>query len=178
MRIHLGCGNNVKEGYLNIDKYVVGEGIENYDILSLPFALGSVDEILAEHLVEHLSFEEESSFFSEMYRLLSPGGVLRIEVPDLEWVLKKFLNAKDEFQEFYQVGAIDHYFGNGPACDNRWGLLTTAIWGNQNGNGQFHKNGYTRSKLLAIQKLVGFSSIEVKVNFNKGTQVLVADFKK
>lgn len=178
MKLHVGCGSKVLEGYTNIDKYVDGPNIEKFDILKLPYADYSIDEILAEHLVEHLTFAEEKIFFEEMYRLLKTNGLLHIEVPDFEWVVKAFLDAKDQFNDFYQVGAIDHYFGNGLGCDNRWGLLTTAIWGNQNGSGQFHKNGYTKKKFESIARIIGFSSVEISESFNKGTQVLIAKFKK
>jgi len=178
MKLHIGCGSNVLEGYLNVDKFVKASGVENWDILDLPIEENSVDEILAEHLAEHLTFQEESRFFKEMYRVLEPGGQLRLEVPDIEWVLRAFLEAKDEFKDFYQVGAIDHYFGNGLAIDNRWSLLTTAIWGNQNGEGQFHKNGYTVKKFQAIANLIGFQIFHSTQDFKKGTQVIIATFTK
>jgi len=178
MKIHLGCGNNLLEGYLNIDKFVIAENVLNLDVLNLPFSDGEVELILAEHLVEHLSFNEEKRFFNEMFRILKPDGILKIEVPDFEWVVNMFIKSKDEFKSFYQVGAVDHYFGNGPKCDNRWGILTTAIWGNQNGDGQFHKNGYTKTKIESVGKLVGFNKVEIETGFNKGTQVLIARLTK
>lgn len=103
---------------------------------------------------------------------------MKIEVPDLERVLTQFLQQKDDFKDFYQVGAVDHYFGNGIEPNNRWGILTTHIWGNQNGDGQFHKNGYTEEKLRAIGSILGFSKTIIKKDFNKGTQVLVVEFEK
>ena len=38
---------------------------------------------------------------------------------------------------------------------NRWGYLTATLFGNQNGAGQFHRNGYTRAKLVAICARLG-----------------------
>jgi predicted SAM-dependent methyltransferase len=178
MKLHIGCGNNVKEGYVNIDKFVKNASIENYDILKLPIDENSVDEVLAEHVVEHLTFQEEREFFYEMYRVLKTGGKLKLEVPDIEWVLSTFLEANDDFKDFYQVGAVDHYFGNGMAIDNRWSLLTTAIWGNQNGEGQFHKNGYTVDKLKAIAHILNFKSFMATTDFKKGTQVIIATLTK
>ena len=65
VKLHLGCGSNVKEGYINIDKFIQGPNINNFDILKLPFSDKSCDEILAEHIVEHLSFSEEKQFFAK-----------------------------------------------------------------------------------------------------------------
>jgi len=178
MKLHLGCGKNVLDGYVNVDKYVTGENIRNMDILKLPWGDEEVDEILAEHVVEHLSFSEEGIFFAEAYRLLKPGGMLSVEVPDIEWVLVEFIKQSDNFIDFYQAGSLDHYFGNGPTSDNRWGILTTHIWGNQNGEGQFHKNGYTEKKIKRIARLIGFSNVVIEHDFKKGTQVLICKFNK
>jgi hypothetical protein len=178
IKLNLGCGSNILESYENIDRYVENSNVKNYDILNLPFPDNSVDEILAEHLVEHLSFAEEKLFFCEAKRVLAEWGVLKIEVPDIEWVFSEFIKQKDLFHDFYQVGAYDHYFGNGPGGDNKWGVLTTHIWGNQNGVGQFHKNGYTEKKCLRIGELMGFRSSKIKRDFKKKTQVLICEYEK
>ena len=178
MKLHLGCGLNVKPGYVNIDAYVDADGVMSGNILDLPYENESVREILAEHLVEHLSFVEEKLFFHESLRLLEPGGKLRLEVPDMEWLCQMFLDGEDRFTDFYQVGSEDHYFGNGRDETQRWGIKTTHFWGNQNGTGQFHRNGYTQKKLESIAKLCGFRSITVQKNYNKGAQVLIAEYIK
>jgi predicted SAM-dependent methyltransferase len=61
LKLHLGCGRKLLDGYVNIDKYVVGEGIINLDILDLPYEESSVTEIVAEHVLEHIAFEHEKS---------------------------------------------------------------------------------------------------------------------
>ena len=97
-----------------------------------------------------------AKFWLEIFRILKPQAKAIIEVPDLEWICKQFLDAEDGFYEFYKVGSRDHYFGNGKSIEHRWGLLTTAFFGNQNGDGQFHYNGYTKQKLIDIHKKVYF----------------------
>jgi predicted SAM-dependent methyltransferase len=174
LKLHLGCGPNVKEGYVNIDGYVTGEGVVNMDILNLGYPENSADEILAEHLFEHLPFKDEEQLFKECYRVLKPGGVLIVETPDMEWLCTAFLQANDEFTSFYQAGAMDHYFGHGKSYEHRWGMITTHFFGNQNGEGQFHKNGYTKQKFIDIAHLVGFSSCEVLKLVNKGAGAIRA----
>lgn len=178
MKLHIGCGKNILSGYVNIDAFVKSIGVENWDILQLPIEDNSASEVLAEHVVEHLSFAEEERFFREMFRILRYQGKLKIEVPDMEWVLEKFVSGIDDFKDFYQIGSLDHYFGNGRDVSHRWSLLTTAIWGNQNGEGQYHKNGYTKAKLAKIAQMIGFKEIVISAGFNKGTQVLKAEFSK
>lgn len=179
-KIHLGCGSKVLPGFLNIDKFVTGQtDVVQSDLEGLLLASGSVDMILAEHVVEHMSFQEEREFFQEAFRVLKPGGAgLEIEVPDLVWLCQEFLAGKTGFPSFYEVGSLDHYFGNGKSGGKRWGLITTHFFGNQNGEGQFHKTGFSVDKLESISEIVGFQECEVKKVMNKGAQCLRAVFRK
>lgn len=178
MKLHLGCGRRVLPGFVNIDRFVEEDGVENHDILNLPYPDGSVSLILAEHMIEHLPFQQEEAFWREAHRLLKPGGVLEVEVPDMEWLCRAFLEGKDDFREFYKVGAADHYFGNGRAVDQRWGIITTHFFGNQNGPGQFHHCAYTEAKLKRVSAMIGFSNCDVQTLFNKGAQCLRAHIVK
>jgi SAM-dependent methyltransferase len=80
MKLNLGCGKDIREGWINIDRHEY-PGVVQYDIsrLPLPFADGVVDEILASHVLEHLIFWEE--LMPEFNRILRPGGILEIRVP-------------------------------------------------------------------------------------------------
>lgn len=178
MKLHLGCGKNFKEGFINIDKYYQAENVLNYDISDLPYEDSTVDEILTEHVIEHIPFKDEEKFWRESYRVLKFGGVLQTECPDMEWLCQQFLESKDEFNEFYKVGSMDHYFGHGKSIEHRWGMITTHFFGNQNGDGQFHYNGYTKEKLISIGRIIGFTNVDVKKICNKGAHCLVAYFTK
>ncbi|NOX90120.1 MAG: methyltransferase domain-containing protein [Calditrichaeota bacterium] len=58
---------------------------------SVPLPDNSCSMIYNEHFLEHLDYPEPAfSFLKECYRLLEPGGVLRIGVPDTEWPLKEY----------------------------------------------------------------------------------------
>jgi predicted SAM-dependent methyltransferase len=60
-----------------------GEGnYFNHDILQpFPFESGSVDGIFASHILEHFVLMDALDLVDECYRLLRPGGVLRVSVP-------------------------------------------------------------------------------------------------
>jgi hypothetical protein len=178
MKLHLGCGPNIREDYINIDKYVQNENVEQFDILNLPYQENTVEEILTEHLVEHIPFKEEEQFFNESFRVLKKGGLLIVETPDMEWLCKQFLDAEDNFQAFYKVGSKDHYFGSGKSIENRWGMITTHFFGNQNGGGQFHFNGYSKQKMIRIGEIIGFSEVKVEKICNKGAHCLRGYFYK
>jgi len=178
IKVNVGCGPNILDGYVNIDVVPKHETVQEGSLTALPFADDSVDEILAEHIFEHLSFEEEPAAWNECARVLRAGGKLIMEVPDFEWVCRTFLDAKDEFREFYRTGSLDHYFGNGRALDQRWSIVTTMFFGNQNGAGQYHKTAYTLGKIEAIAALKGFTTADVKLYDNKGGQAIRATLIK
>ena len=181
LRLNLGCASRLLEGYINIDSDSLDSIIKRYpnkeintnidflqaNFFDLDIANESVDEIRADSLIEHLSFKEEKLFFETCKRLLKPGGLLYIETPDFEWTVKTWLDASDDWKEFYRDDkeAIEktHWFGTySYGFDNRWGYIIASIFGPQNGEGQFHKNAFTEQKFLSIFDQIGFS--EVKIN--------------
>ncbi|EDZ62393.1 hypothetical protein SMGD1_0504 [Sulfurimonas gotlandica GD1] len=179
-KLNLGCASRPIEGYINIDiddketmrkRYPninIPDDIEifQYDIFNLPFDFESIHEVRSESMIEHLSFLEEKKFFLEMKRVLKKDGLLVFSVPDFEDTVKKWLNAKDDWKDFYRNDdeAIDnqHWFGNNSySFGNRWGYLTASIFGPQNSEGQFHKNAYTEAKIKAMMKYLGFEVVEI-----------------
>jgi len=175
VRLHIGCGDRLLPGWINIDRVARVPGVvTDIDVTTLPYPDASVEEILAEHVFEHFSFSEEGLVWLEVARVLRRGGRLTMEVPDFEWVCERFLAAHDEWRDFYIAGHPDHYAGCGRALDQRWGILQTMFFGNQNGAGQFHRSAYTEAKLRALARHLGFREIAVERRFSKGGQALRA----
>ena len=50
----------------------------------IPHAGGTVEAIYASHMLEHLDRAEARAFLAECRRVLKPGGILRLAVPDLK----------------------------------------------------------------------------------------------
>jgi predicted SAM-dependent methyltransferase len=175
LKLHIGCGTNVLPGWINIDRIARVPGVvTNIDPTALPFPAASVSAVLAEHVLEHLTFAEERVVWQELTRVLRAGAQLVIEVPDFEWTCRKFLEAHDDWRSFYIVGHPDHYSGCGRALNQRWGILQTMFFGNQNGPGQFHHSAYTEEKIRRIGRLLGYASVAIERRFNKGGQCLRA----
>jgi len=80
--LNLGCGNDIRVGWENFDKYPVNSDVKHLDIssLPLPFSDGYADEILISHLFEHLSCNKYS-LMKEISRILKPDGKVVIRVP-------------------------------------------------------------------------------------------------
>jgi predicted SAM-dependent methyltransferase len=175
VKINLGCGGRPLEGYINLDmddaealsKRYPGShfssklDIRSANILDLPFEDESVDEIRADSLIEHLSFEEEPRFFYEIKRVLKTDGIFEFSTPDFEDAVKTWLKAEDNWKDFYrnddEAIAQKHWFGQySYSTDNRWGYLSAMIFGSQNGEGQYHRNCYTIPKIKALLAKIGF----------------------
>lgn len=62
---------------------------------SLPFPDNSTGAVYASHLLEHLYLEEEEFLLKECLRILWPGGVLRVVVPDLKAIIEEYIGKRD-----------------------------------------------------------------------------------
>jgi predicted SAM-dependent methyltransferase len=83
LRLHLGSGNHHLPGWVNVD--VFGNPCEIlWDLRSpLPFPDGSVDAAFLEHVLEHFDLASGLTLLEGVHRVLRPGGILRVGVPDL-----------------------------------------------------------------------------------------------
>lgn len=78
--INLGCGENRFEGWVNVDAYGTPDFRHDLNSIPFPWRSDSVDSIAAWHVFEHLANWWEA--FCECARILKPGGMLDMRVPD------------------------------------------------------------------------------------------------
>jgi len=73
----------------------------------IPHADASVDTIYSSHMLEHMSRADAAGFLSESTRVLKPGGVIRLAVPDLKLAVDSYLadGDADRFVEYLLVSA-------------------------------------------------------------------------
>jgi predicted SAM-dependent methyltransferase len=83
--VNWGCGPQPAPGWLNSD-LLTAEGIDvSCDILDgLPLATGSIDYVTSIHALQSLPYLDVVPALQELLRVLTPGGVLRLALPDLE----------------------------------------------------------------------------------------------
>lgn len=60
-----------------------------------PFPDESVDAVYAAHVWEHLTLSVAKHATAEIYRVLRPGGVLRLVVPNLRDAVENYVNSRD-----------------------------------------------------------------------------------
>ena len=89
---NIACGPRPLGGFLNLDLHHLAPDVIRWDCRwDLPFADGSVAGARVEHFVEHLEAREElPAFLKACWRVLKPGGVLRVIVPDAERYLQAY----------------------------------------------------------------------------------------
>lgn len=93
--LNIGCGVRFDERWLNVDLHASHPNVQRHDVLSgpLPFAERSLAVVYHAHLLEHLPRDQAPRFLRECYRLLQPGGIVRVVVPDLEGIVRLYLDA-------------------------------------------------------------------------------------
>lgn len=100
-RLHIGSGGNLLNGWLNSDILDLKPGMIFLDARErFPFETGSLNFVYSEHLLEHLSYPDGSTHLKECWRVLKPGGVLRISTPDLAFLTGFYENDTSENKEY------------------------------------------------------------------------------
>jgi len=102
-KLNLGAGGQPLPGYENLDRKT------GQEVFPLPqLADNSVDEVRASHVLEHFSHREIPAVLAEWLRVLKPGGLLKIAVPDFEWIARNYLAGEPiEVQGYTMGGHID-----------------------------------------------------------------------
>lgn len=121
LRIHLGCGQNHLDGYINIDFPVSEHDVMTpqadifIDILELEFPEETVDEIRSHHMFEHFSRATALALLIRWHQWLKVGGSIRIETPDFLACAKTFLS-QDSWR--VKMGLVRHLAGD---QSSHWG---------------------------------------------------------
>jgi predicted SAM-dependent methyltransferase len=95
IRLNLGCGHDVRPGHANVDKFPVNDDVVQADFPLLPFPDNYANEALLSHVLEHFGYADGLTLCREIHRVLKPGGIALIEVPDIAWCMAQFLGAPE-----------------------------------------------------------------------------------
>jgi predicted SAM-dependent methyltransferase len=148
LKLNVGNGPFRRDGWINVDCRL---SFNRDDLVcdlrrKWPLRTGSARYIFSEHVVEHFVYPEQTThLLEECRRILEPGGVLRIIVPDAERYLRAY--AHDD-QEFIQQAA-------GGESVTPMSLVNVMM--RENG---FHKYAYDYDELERTLKRVGFSVVK------------------
>jgi hypothetical protein len=151
VKLHLGCGRHYFPGYLNIDYPPSEQTVQSDlvadqfdDITKLSYPKSSVREIRLHHVFEHFSRSVALALLCRWRDWLEPGGLLRIETPDVMASVKLLTSPFYSFDNKQQV--MRHLFGSHEA---RWA---------------FHCDGWYKDKFSMTLTKLGFHKLAFASN--------------
>ncbi|MEM6622831.1 MAG: methyltransferase domain-containing protein [Pseudomonadota bacterium] len=138
-KLHLGCGVKHFPGWFHVDALAYDHVDFQGPVDDLSFVPdGSVGLIYACHVLEHFGRKESVRVLAEWRRVLRPGGVLRLAVPDYAACAKLYL-----------AGVLPR------GLEDVRGLMV----GGQRDQYDFHGNVFDEADLTAFLTEAGFSSV-------------------
>lgn len=139
LRLNLGCGHVVRPEYVNLDARPLEHVDVVADVRDLPFEPGSVSEIYAAHLLEHFPVEElKRVVLPHWISRLAPGGRLVAVVPDAQTMIAEYAAGRFSFDDLREV-----------------------TFGDQEYEGDFHYNMFTKESLSELLEGAGLEHVTV-----------------
>lgn len=90
--VNLGCGRCFHPDWINLDLVSMDPAVTACDLSrGIPLPDGSCAVVYHSHVLEHLRRQEAPFFLQECARVLKPGGIIRVAVPDLEAICRLYL---------------------------------------------------------------------------------------
>jgi SAM-dependent methyltransferase len=143
--VQYGCGTWVPEGWENFDVTpalfvqnipVIGKklcpvrfpkSVRYGDICKgLPIADGTVDKVYCSHVLEHLAVNDMRRALRNTLKMLRPGGLFRLVIPDLRLIARQYLHSTEpdagfKFVETLGMGRMDRRTGLMGSLRRRFG---------------------------------------------------------
>ena len=157
-RLHVGCGLNILDGWLNCDLNPKRPDVLPMDATKrFPFDDGKFDYVYSEHFVEHIDYAGGQNIFRECYRILKPGGIIRITTPDLAFLVGLYSKNQTDQQRAYIEWATKNFIKNAPAARDVYVInkFFYCDWG--------HQFIYDKESLAAALSSAGF----IKLTFHQ-----------
>jgi SAM-dependent methyltransferase len=149
--INIGCGSKVATcgEWVNVDMNPeLSKGVKYVNLLNeFPFSEGEFQVVYHSQVLEHFPKENALAFMNECYKILQPGGIIRVVVPDLEFLCTRYLSllsqclagASGMVQTEYELILLKIY---DQAVRNKTGGMMSDFLQGLSENDQLYLSGY------------------------------------
>lgn len=186
---NLGCGTRTHPACVNVDWSIhlrlrklhlsslagsraekiraLPESIVVHDLRKgIPTGDATVDVVYHSHVLEHINRENAPGFMAEIRRVLKPGGIQRIVVPDFEQLARRYVESFGEEAHEDRVAAMIEQIvrreaagtASQPPLRRR---IENALLGDARKRGETHQWMYDRLTLAALLERCGFTATAV-----------------
>ena len=116
--VNLGCGRRYHPDWINIDIVSSGPGVIQHNLgQGIPLPDASCEVVYHAAVLEHMRREDALTFLRECHRVLKPGGVVRVGVPDLERLCHLYLSKLQAACDGGEAAAHDYDWIMLELCD-------------------------------------------------------------
>ena len=153
-KLHVGCGHNLLDGWLNADISPEHSMVLYLDATSpFPIADATFDYIYSEHVIQHFPFRLGQVMLRECCRILKPGGVLRLSTPNLLQLASLLTERHGAAQTEYTRLVSDKYIRENTTHLPAF-VVNNFFWDFT------HQFVYDPESMLHAMNLAGFATIE------------------
>lgn len=171
--LNLGCGVSLADDFINVDNFFTLEDLKKgqktkkgpfknarvtkdtefvkADICHLPFKDNYADYVECNDVIEHQPMSNVAHFLKEIYRVLKPGGKLGLSTTNF-----------DELARLWTINVTGSSFST-PADWERYNKLSQVIYGNQAGEGEFHKVAFNPIVMAYWLQIAGFKAENITI---------------
>lgn len=156
--LDVGTSSSHLPGWLSLDIEPDEKALRLDASKPWPFPDGCARAVRAEHMIEHLTWDEAELCIGEMARVLEPGGLCRICTPDLEGIARAYLERDPSVLDVHREHGYD-----APT----WAHLPNnylRMWG--------HRFVFDFDSLRSLLERAGFEQIE-RSGFNRSRHKLL-----
>lgn len=159
--LNIGCGPNLQPGWLNTDLHPEKGAMFLNAALPFPFADNTFDYVYSEHLLEHLPYAAGKNMLRECWRVLKPGGTLRMSVPTIDFLMDLYKEPNSERTQRYVAWSLQHYAPDMyEDFQTEHGTLPVSLVINNFMHFWDHQMIYDEQTLTQVLHLAGFTKIE------------------
>ena len=162
-KLQIGSGGTILKGWLNTDLVLENPLVTHMDAgKRFPLEDSSFDFIYSEHLFEHLTYQQQCNYLAESFRVLKPGGKIRIATPNIEFLLKLASNNISDLERKYLEWNSKHFLNENSCNYDSFNSLHVYVinnyfkaWG--------HQLIHSKNSLAELVTKFGFTDIKYEI---------------